>query len=256
MTMKTLSKILTGIVLCALAAPPSAGQDTPTVTINNASNSDNPLVVTFNVMFTFNGAVSDPIEIRYKTIGEEGGCLAGRPVEYKEGAEYTREKDGIIIDLLSPSNPMEPDTLTFDVSVCTDNNKNGGSFKVVLTPPHHGIKIQYDDNRDYAIGTINDSHTSTEKEELPGGIALGQNYPNPFNAATTIEYSSIDAASHVSLVVYDMTGKQVGMLVDGIQQQGAHQVTFDATGLPTGTYLYVLRTENNPAVMKPMTLLK
>ena len=83
--------------------------------------------------------------------------------------------------------------------------------------------------------------TSVEDEELPEGIALAQNYPNPFNPVTTIKYS-VQAASHVSLSVYDMTGQQIETLVDGVQPKGTHSVAFDANGLPTGTYVYRLTT--------------
>ncbi len=76
--------------------------------------------------------------------------------------------------------------------------------------------------------------------ELPSGVKLAQNYPNPFNPSTTVTYA-LDRAGSVEMSVYDMTGRIVQTLVDGMRPAGNHEVRFDAGGLPTGTYLYRLR---------------
>ncbi len=52
-----------------------------------------------------------------------------------------------------------------------------------------------------------------------------------------------------------MLGRQVRVLVDGVQPVGRYSVSFDGSGLASGTYLYVLRTEQNVAVKK-MSLLE
>ena len=79
-----------------------------------------------------------------------------------------------------------------------------------------------------------------ENKDLPVSIHLAQNYPNPFNPSTRITYT-LDRAGAVELSVYDMTGRVVSSLVDGVQPAGNHEVRFDATGLPTGAYIYRLR---------------
>ncbi|MXW64981.1 MAG: T9SS type A sorting domain-containing protein [Bacteroidetes bacterium SB0662_bin_6] len=86
-----------------------------------------------------------------------------------------------------------------------------------------------------------DASVSVDSDELPGGISLSQNYPNPFNPSTTVTYT-LDRSDSVELSVYDLTGRVVSTLVDGIQLAGNHEVRFDAGDLPTGTYLYRLRT--------------
>jgi len=82
--------------------------------------------------------------------------------------------------------------------------------------------------------------TNTEDEvigsEIPTSFALDQNYPNPFNPQTTIPFDLRETA-RVTMAVYDMLGRQVGMLVDGTLQAGQHQVTWDAGDVPSGTYL-------------------
>ena len=96
--------------------------------------------------------------------------------------------------------------------------------------------------------------TSAEDEELPTHVALSQNYPNPFNPSTTIEYALPQAGS-VRLSVIDLLGKEVAVLVDGVRQAANHKVQFDASGLPSGMYLYRLETGGRVLVHR-MTLLK
>ncbi len=90
--------------------------------------------------------------------------------------------------------------------------------------------------------------------EIPAAFALEQNYPNPFNPSTTIGFS-LARSQRVRLLVYDMLGQEVRVLLDGVQPAGRHRVAFDASGLASGAYLYVLRTEEQAAV-KTMALLK
>jgi len=75
---------------------------------------------------------------------------------------------------------------------------------------------------------------------LPEGYALHQNYPNPFNPVTNIEFS-LPISGFVSLKVYDLLGREVMTLVNEEKTAGAYRASFDASSLPSGTYLYTLR---------------
>jgi hypothetical protein len=72
-------------------------------------------------------------------------------------------------------------------------------------------------------------------------VLLNQNYPNPFNPTTTIEFS-LPGASRTMLKIYNLNGREVSTLVDGILDSGTHRMTFDASALPAGTYFYTIRT--------------
>ena len=75
------------------------------------------------------------------------------------------------------------------------------------------------------------------EKATPTAFRLFPNYPNPFNPSTEIRFA-LPEASPVSLVVYDVTGREVARLVDGPMPPGTHRVTFDASRLPSGLYLY------------------
>jgi hypothetical protein len=74
----------------------------------------------------------------------------------------------------------------------------------------------------------------------PRDVALEQNYPNPFNPKTTIRYSLPDAR-HVTLSVYDVSGKEVRRLIDADQKEGMYSVDFVAGDMPSGIYFYRLQ---------------
>ena len=77
-------------------------------------------------------------------------------------------------------------------------------------------------------------HTSVN---LPGTFELKQNYPNPFNPSTIITYT-LGSASYVNIRVFDASGKEAALLVNSMQQEGNHSITFNASGLSTGIYFY------------------
>lgn len=72
-----------------------------------------------------------------------------------------------------------------------------------------------------------------------GGTLLLSNHPNPFNPATTIAYT-LPATAQVRLAVYDVMGRLVATLADGVQQAGQYEARFDATHLASGLYFYRL----------------
>lgn len=107
----------------------------------------------------------------------------------------------------------------------------------------------------YAVrGEMMPTAVDPEDAGLPETYILSQNYPNPFNPDTYIEFS-LPVATDVELTVYTLTGKAVATLVDGIRPAGTHGVTFDASSLASGIYLYRLRAGRH-STTRMMNLLK
>ncbi len=108
-------------------------------------------------------------------------------------------------------------------------------------------------------GSMNLTKVSLTFKQLPETYALSPNYPNPFNPVTTIQYNLPDDA-HVSMVIYDIMGRQVRTLVNDVQNAGYRTVKWNATnemGQPVsaGMYFYVLKADDFTQIRK-MVLLK
>ncbi|GBD86928.1 bacterial leucyl aminopeptidase precursor [bacterium BMS3Abin03] len=88
----------------------------------------------------------------------------------------------------------------------------------------------------------------------PLEFALEQNYPNPFNPSTVIKYSIPDN-SFVTLNVYNLLGRKVATLVNDLQEAGSYEITFNASNLASGVYVYRLQSGSFNSVMK-MILVK
>lgn len=132
-----------------------------------------------------------------------------------------------------------PDTtMTFFNAICTNS-------EYVFIGTQNG-KIWRSDKRLTAINS-NQSH-------IVSGYSLEQNYPNPFNPTTKIHFV-LPRNSNVDLRVYDMTGKEVVVLVQGFKSAGNYAVDFSGPSLSSGTYLYIL-TCDGYSETKKMILLK
>jgi hypothetical protein len=89
---------------------------------------------------------------------------------------------------------------------------------------------------------------------LPAHFTLDQNYPNPFNPTTVVSFQ-LPVAGNVTLVVYDMVGREVSVLVDERKDAGVYEVRFDGSNLASGVYFYRLHAGNFVAT-KRLLLLK
>ncbi|MCX6641506.1 MAG: T9SS type A sorting domain-containing protein [bacterium] len=94
-----------------------------------------------------------------------------------------------------------------------------------------------------AVGAMHASPLQSENFVLLGA------YPNPFNPTTTIRYE-LRAASCVTLEVFNVEGRVVGVQHVEPLQSGAHEITFDGSGLPSGVYLYKLEAGDYTATNK------
>ena len=83
--------------------------------------------------------------------------------------------------------------------------------------------------------------------------SLADAYPNPFNPTTTISFTVPEAAA-VQLRIYDLTGRAVAELMNGVVQAGEHSIEWNAENMPSGTYFYSLTAANFTATKKLLLL--
>jgi photosystem II stability/assembly factor-like uncharacterized protein len=76
-------------------------------------------------------------------------------------------------------------------------------------------------------------------EIIPKTFKLFQNYPNPFNPSTMISFS-LPKKSNVHITLYDIAGKEIEELFNGVKEAGNHEIRFDGTNLSSGVYFYKL----------------
>ncbi len=84
---------------------------------------------------------------------------------------------------------------------------------------------------------------------VPNDFSLQNIYPNPFNATTTIGYS-LPAAGNVLLAVYDLAGREVARLVNGVKPAGTHEAVWVADGIASGVYVVRLVAGEKTAMSK------
>jgi hypothetical protein len=78
-----------------------------------------------------------------------------------------------------------------------------------------------------------------DEPDMPADFSLAQNYPNPFNAGTTIGFE-IRISNHVRLEIYDISGRRVDKPIDRLLAAGNYILTWNAAGMPSGSYYYRL----------------
>ena len=95
-------------------------------------------------------------------------------------------------------------------------------------------------------------YTAVVSANLTGkeGFSLEQNFPNPFKSQETTIRFSLPHRSQVQLVVYDMNGRIVKTLVNGVKDAGTHAIPFRDHGLPTGVYFYRIDADGYTDVKK------
>ncbi len=96
------------------------------------------------------------------------------------------------------------------------------------------------------------STSVTQSSQLtPAEFSLSQNYPNPFNPTTQIHFN-LAKTGQATLKIYDVQGRLVATLVDGIVQAGIHDITFNALHHPSGIYFYKLEAGERSEIRKMM----
>lgn len=85
--------------------------------------------------------------------------------------------------------------------------------------------------------------THREASDLPQSLSVAPPYPNPFSHHTTFELTGSAQATPVHLRIYNLLGQEVAVPFEGPLSPGQQRITFDATGLSPGVYVYQLTGE-------------
>ena len=142
-----------------------------------------------------------------------------------------------------------------DKSVILHTVDGGKNWKLQTSTTDKNLYSVFfvDDKTGWIVGsegvimkTTSGGVTSVETRELsdsviPDQMTLYQNHPNPFNPTTTIQFR-LPRSSHVTLTIYDLLGRTVTTLVNGMISAGEHEVKWTAKDLPGGIYFYRLQT--------------
>lgn len=145
----------------------------------------------------------------------------------------------------------------------TDNGANWNSVSGTLNTANNYISATAIESfSKWSLFSTTNPPTSVEEPgsdqtniAVPRVFSLSQNYPNPFNPVTTIQFTLKDDG-WVTLKVYDLLGREVAILVDGELRAGVfHNISFNASMLSSGIYIYRLTAGNN-ALIKKLVLMK
>ncbi len=127
-------------------------------------------------------------------------------------------------------------------------------LSINTTDPYHWFGFEsysFQNNAITWFGVTSD--VETKKDGVPSRYELTQNFPNPFNPTTTISFS-VPERTNVTLKIYDMLGREVRTLINGTREAGNYDVSFEASDLSTGLYVYSLTAGNFTATKKMMLL--
>ncbi len=161
----------------------------------------------------------------------------------------------VIINIGHSDETLDLDITDFDIAGA-NMLRTSDTEESVLVGYYDGSTVNLPSRSITTISTMYISGVDEEndKDFNTGDFSLSQNYPNPFNTSTTIEYSIADAG-FVKLSIYDVSGREVEILVEEVRPAGEYSVNIDAKNLSQGVYFCRLETTGNK-IQKKIILLK
>ena len=139
---------------------------------------------------------------------------------------------------------FDPDTMSTHTYSTIENSFDDTSVEFGETYYYKIVAVDFSGNKSDYSENVYALVTDVNLEgEIPTVYGLKQNYPNPFNPSTVISYS-LPESGLVSLKVFDILGQEVADLVNQIKSAGVYEVSFDASNLTTGLYIYRMEAGN------------
>ena len=139
-------------------------------------------------------------------------------------------------------------------ALVADFNTMGNTTKLVIVAPE--TDDLFSTVGDYTIDEMIVANSTSEVTvSMPSSIEIVGAYPNPFNPSTTVSVS-VDDATNATIMAYDIAGRSVGVVFDGVLNAGMTSVTWNASSLPSGVYILKLSTPDGSASMQKVMLMK
>ena len=209
-------------------------------------------------------------EERQQTLnGLQGWALDAREAQWQEHyAQLVAYADGMVVGATRIVDTDMPIVLAawggyHEYGVNLPGYDTGDSIELRLYSLSEGreLYVQSDlEGSEYGVTPITSgTGIVLSSDAVPMAYDLMQNYPNPFNPSTSIGFT-LPEAGHVSLNIYDMTGRLVTTLVEGNLTEGVHMVDWnglDSSGsmVSAGVYFYTLES-SDMMMTKKMILMK
>jgi hypothetical protein len=207
-----------------------------------------------------------------------GGEMADNNHPFGNAAFLVKITDNIPVELTSFTASVRGASVTLNWSTATETNNKGFSVErksdnysweeIGFVPGFGTSTVQHPYSfKDINVksgtylyrlkqtdlnGSYHYSDVVNINVSMPNVFRLDQNYPNPFNPSTKISYS-IPKQSFVSIKIYNIIGQEVASLVNGVQEEGHHQVVFDARNLSSGIYIAKMNATPNGAQTSSFT---
>ncbi|MBA4312059.1 MAG: hypothetical protein C0417_05475 [Chlorobiaceae bacterium] len=173
------------------------------------------------------------------------------PPPAPEGSFDVRFASGSVFEMIDKNSAS---TQTINIQSSSGNvvvnaslkQQNGSAIALVDEAGH---QYRFDGNNQIVLSGVKSISLLSKGMEIPTEYALDQNYPNPFNPTTIVNYQ-LPIDNFVTVKVYNNLGQEVATLVNGYKETGNYSVEFDASNLPSGTYIYKMTADKFSAVKK------
>jgi len=152
----------------------------------------------------------------------------------------------------STDSEFNPDTMNTATYTTIESSFDDASVELGKTYYYSIVAVDFSGNKSEYSENIFALVTDIASDmEIPTVYELGQNYPNPFNPSTVIKFS-LPESGLVTLKVFNILGQEIMTLVNEVRAVGNYEVSFDASNLTTGMYVYRIESGEFTATKKMM----
>lgn len=186
----------------------------------------------FSAVWSFTTMLSAPDSLKASTKGVSN-------IVALKWVNKTQAKASVIIERKLTGNFIVLDTLKMNETAYTDSTpRMENRYQYRLKAFTNDAVSKYTD-------TVSVLVTDVEKQaSLPAAFKLYQNYPNPFNPSTIIRYA-LPSESRVVIRIYNILGEAVREIENSLKKAGYQQVSFDASSLTAGIYIYSIEAHSS-----------